>query len=330
MTIDRKIRQLHCNIHATCDDLAVSWRDGSFGTRIFERNVARALLDLASRRIRNHPSAGTLFAERLLYLWYGHFKLTVDGNSKMLWFLGDTYEIQTASLRQLMHKMLFETPEVSLALELSFVLCAVPTYPIPAVPLAPRLQRALQDKISLNWTGSQFISYIHVNEILTEEVLVYLVVHDETFGAWEDDPLEKAKGIIGPWLSIASNMLMMCLILGQDLTLLDFLVNKGINDDNFSSELVMEICGPASVHPHPKCEHLLKLEPRFKARRLPPTRDIFELKSGEVLPVSYCEPRGKIRTDGRSEVHKVCIEPGYHKFSEVRRSSAMDSRHLCW
>lgn len=328
MTIDRKIRQLHCDIHATCDNLTISYRDGSFGTRMVERNFARAVLDSASRRIRSLPSGGALFGERFIYLWYGNLKLTVDGDSKVLWFLGDVYEIQTADLQPLMHKMLFDKAEASIALDLSFILSAVPIYPILGAPFAPRLQTALQEKIRLNWIGSQYISYIHGNAILTEEVLVYLVVRDEPFGAWEDDPLDKAKGIVRSWLSTASCMLMTCLVLGQELALLDFLVNQGISDHNFSSELVREVCGPASVHPYPKWENLLKLEPQFKARRLPATRDVFELKSGEILPVFYDESRGRIRADGRSEVHKVRIEPGYHEFSKVRRSSALDSCYL--
>jgi hypothetical protein len=245
-----------------------------------------------------------------------------------LFFLGDTYEHQMILLRPLLHSVLCEglqaaekralRPRVRLSLKINYVLCSAPMYPVLGVPMVPRLQAALQEKINKNWIGMPFISSIHVSKILNHNTIVHCLAHDQKFfDGSEDDPKEASHRLVTRWLSMAPGMLTMCLLKDQDFSSLEFLVREGITDSNFAISLVKEKHAAGVYDRALSLDALLSLKPSYDARHLIAERAIFVVRKDEVIPI-FCYGPGPIsRLDGRSEVYMVHFEPGYQDFTEV-------------
>jgi hypothetical protein len=340
--------------------VGISPIDGEKLPKVFGHGqFSRSLLGSACKRLRetftiNSPLDYSLFDYSLLYLWHGKFIIEVfdDGHAELdlapperpwytatLYFTGDNYESQMIWLPVFLHTLLCENmktegtqslrPRLRLLSRSDFVLSSAAIYPVPKDSMAARLQAALLEKLRRNWQGVPFISHIHSRRILNEESVVHCLAREQEFiGHSDEDPIFMAQRAVGRWLRLASGMLTMCMLQDQDFLRLEYLVNAGITDENFSAGLVLGIHQAARDGQKYDLNSLLSLRPSYSARRLVSTRKIIKVQKDEVIPMFYRQSEGLVRADRRSEVHRVHFEPGYQTFAEVI-SCMILSHHAC-
>jgi hypothetical protein len=329
--LSRRIRRCQCQITAFCDGKVVSYRDASFGMRILRNIPSKTLLDSACRRLRSDPTAGQTFVGLLLYLRYASLQISSKNYSHTFWFLGDDFEesLGKTSMETSKYWILPERDAMP-QLELYLYLSGAPIYPSPGKVYADILLAALS-KLRRNWRDQQYLPDVDSKAILSMETTYYLALEDDELFRWANGERTRVNEVIKTWLAECSGMLVACITQRLGLSLLKYAVERGFTDSRPPPVHKPETSGARTDLQHGMTEEsavrdhdnqLWKLQPRFSARRIPSSRTLFHLNPTDILPLYYpAQGGGKLLSESRGEIHKVCIEPGYQNFTKVNTHS---------